>query len=50
MSAPAPQASAPCPCGKGDVVKLADGSTSCTNTLARYQVMYGKPYPVPVVR
>jgi hypothetical protein len=30
-----------CECGLGDVVWLADGTKSCTNTLERFRLLHG---------
>lgn len=34
----------PCPCGKGEIVYLDDGTRCCTCTLAKFELKHGHPY------
>lgn len=38
---PIPENAVPCICGKGYIVDCADGTISCTNTIANYEMRHG---------
>lgn len=35
----------PCECGKGHIMQNEHGHTTCSDTLAKYELQHGKKYP-----